>query len=395
MIVKIMMALGLVLFGFYLGYFILMRHKAKGWKPLHASGDFTPSVSIVVPTYNEEDMIIHKLKNLMEQDYPSNEVEVIVIDSASEDGTVELLVRFIKDIRGLKLRLIRESERKGKASALNNVLKHCSGEIVIITDVDATWEKDTLKKIVLNFSNPNVGAVTGRQILLNPDQSLATKVEKTYRSVFEVLRLGESSLDSTPIFNGPLMAFRLDLLEPISEDSIADDSQLAVKIRKKGFKSVYDPCAVFYECAPSSFESRFIQKVRRGQGLIQLFFREREVLFNSSYKKFGTIIFPAEFFMHVVSPVLVFAFSIQFLYSLFMVNPYVFVNLAIASGVFFIVLTLMKLDIIGFFSSFLDSQFVLLVSLVYYASGKSQHKWMKISEVRELWKKENQMTRDL
>jgi len=390
-----MMALGLVLFGFYLGYFILMRHKAKGWKPLHASGDFTPSVSIVVPTYNEEDMIIHKLKNLMEQDYPSNEVEVIVIDSASEDGTVELLVRFIKDIRGLKLRLIRESERKGKASALNNVLKHCSGEIVIITDVDATWEKDTLKKIVLNFSNPNVGAVTGRQILLNPDQSLATKVEKTYRSVFEVLRLGESSLDSTPIFNGPLMAFRLDLLEPISEDSIADDSQLAVKIRKKGFKSVYDPCAVFYECAPSSFESRFIQKVRRGQGLIQLFFREREVLFNSSYKKFGTIIFPAEFFMHVVSPVLVFAFSIQFLYSLFMVNPYVFVNLAIASGVFFIVLTLMKLDIIGFFSSFLDSQFVLLVSLVYYASGKSQHKWMKISEVRELWKKENQMTRDL
>lgn len=389
-----MMALGLVLFGFYFGYFILMRHKAKGWKPLHASGNFTPSVSIVVPTYNEEDMIVHKLKNLMEQDYPSNEVEVIVIDSASEDGTVELLVRFIKDIKGLKLKLIRESERKGKASALNNVLKHCAGEVVIITDVDATWEEDTLKKIVLNFSNPNVGAVTGRQILLNPDQSLATKVEKTYRSIFEVLRLGESFLDSTPIFNGPLMAFRLDLLEPIPEDSIADDSQLAVKIRKKGFKSVYDPCAVFYECAPPSFKSRFVQKVRRGQGLIQLFSREREVLFNSSYRKFGTIIFPAEFFMHLISPVLVFAFLITFvtfLYGLFALNPNAFGGLVIASGAFFVVLTYMKIDmkidITGFFFSFLDSQFILLLSLAFHALGKSQHKWTKISEVRELWKK--------
>jgi cellulose synthase/poly-beta-1,6-N-acetylglucosamine synthase-like glycosyltransferase len=386
-----MVALGLVLFGFYLGYFILMRHKAKGWKPVYASENFTPSVSIVVPTYNEEDTIVRKLENLMEQDYPANEVEVIVIDSASEDRTVELLVRFIKD---RKLKLIKEGERKGKASALNNVLKYCVGEVVIITDADATWERDTLQKIVLNFSNPNVGAVTGRQILLNPDQSLATKVEKTYRSVFEVLRLGESSLDSTPIFNGPLMAFRSDLLEPISEDCIADDSQLAVKIRKKGFKSVYDPCAVFYECTPRSFKSRFIQKVRRGQGLIQLFFRERKILFNSSYKKFGTVIFPAEFFMHVVSPVLVFAFLVSFLLSLLVLNPYVFVSLAIASGVFFVVLTSVKMDVIGFFSSFLDSQFVLLVSLVFHAFGKSQHKWTKISEVRELWKKGNQMTQN-
>jgi cellulose synthase/poly-beta-1,6-N-acetylglucosamine synthase-like glycosyltransferase len=395
LIVEITVALGLVLFGFYLGYFLLMRHKAKGWKPLHVSGNFTPSVSIVVPTYNEEDTIVHKLKNLMEQDYPLHKVEVIVIDSASDDATVELLERFIKDIKGLKLKLIRESERKGKASALNNVLKHCAGEVVIITDVDVIWEKDTLKKIVLNFSNPNVGAVTGRQILLNADQSLATKVEKTYRSIFEVLRLGESSLDSTPIFNGPLMAFRLALLEPISEDCIADDSQLAVKIRKKGFKSVYDPCAVFYECAPPSFKSRFIQKVRRGQGLLQLFFREREILFNSSYRKFGTIIFPAEFFMHVISPVLVFAFLVSFFLSLSLVNPYVFVGLVIAIGVFVVVLPYVKTDMAGFLSSFLDSQFILFVSLIFHAFGKSQHKWTKISEVRKLWKERNQMTQNL
>ncbi len=384
----ITVALGSVLFVFYFGYFLLMRHKTGAWQPLYVSGCFTPFISIVIPSYNEEDTIVHKLKNLMEQDYPLSKVEFIVIDSASEDRTVELLEKFIKDNKLSKLKFITESERKGKASALNNVLKHCAGEIVVITDADAIWEKDTLNKIVLNFSDPNVGAVTGRQILLNPNQSLATKAEKTYRVFFEVLRLGESCLDSTPIFNGPLMAFRSDLLEPIPEDTIADDSQLAVKIRKKGFKSIYDPRAIFYEYTPHSFTSRFIQKVRRGQGLIQLFFREREILFNSSYSKFGTIIFPAEFFMHVISPVLLFALLIPFLYSLFIVDPYILIGLVIALGVSFIVLASLNVDIARFSSSFLNSQFILLVSLVCYALGKPQHKWKKVIEVRELWKKD-------
>ena len=212
-----------------------MWTKSKSWKSLHNPSVkvYAPSVSVVVPTYNEEDTIVHKLRNLMEQNYSNT--EIIIVDGASEDKTVELIEKFVKD-NGFDLKLIKEEERRGKASALNDVFKCCSKEIVVITDADATWEKDTLKKAVSNFSDPNVGAVTGRQILLNPNQSLATKVEKTYRNIYEVLRVGEQAIDSTPIFHGEISCFRRSLIENISEDSMADDSELAVKIRKKGFR---------------------------------------------------------------------------------------------------------------------------------------------------------------
>jgi cellulose synthase/poly-beta-1,6-N-acetylglucosamine synthase-like glycosyltransferase len=322
----------------------------------------------------------------MEQDYPKNKIKLIIVDSASEDTTASLIESFIRENGLSDFEFIKEPERKGKASALNGVLKHCVGEVVVITDADACWEKDTLRRIVLHFSNPNIGAVTGRQVLLNPNQNLSTKVERTYRFFFDVLRLGESCIDSTPIFNGPLMAFRSNLLEPIPEDTIADDSQLAVKIRKKGFKSIYDPSAVFYEYAPFSYKSRFSQKLRRGQGLIQLFFREREVMFNSSYEKFGTIIFPAEFFMHIISPALLFLLLILLFPILFITSLYISVGLVVAFGVIISILTLLKMSPTRFLASFLSSQFILLTALVCYALRRPQHKWNKVKDVRDLWK---------
>lgn len=351
-------------------------------------GGSSPFVSVVVPTYNEEDTINNKLRNLMEQEYSN--MEIIIMDSASEDRTIELITKSMQAMKdsGLNVKLMRESERRGKASALNEAFKLCAGEIVAMTDADAIWRKDTLANAISNFSNPDVGAVTGRQILLNPDQSLATKVERTYRNVYEVLRIGESMLDSTPIFHGEISCFRRSLIENISEDSMADDSELAVKVRKKGFRSIYDPNTVFYEHAPPTFGSRLAQKVRRGQGLIQLFFRERGVLFNQKYQKFGVFVFPAEFFMHVVSPMLVLAFLLSFLYTLFLIDLRLTIGLGLTVVVFLAVSTLTKISIVSLPLSFLNSQSILLLSLMYQMLGKSQHKWAKVTEVRKLWTKE-------
>jgi len=361
--------------------------QSRGFKSLHNPGveDCAPSVSVVVPTYDEEDTIVHRLRNLMEQDYPS--MEIIVVDGASEDRTVKLIKKFVKN-HNLDVKLITEDERRGKASALNEALKHCSGEIVVTTDADTIWDKDTLRKALSNFSDPRVGCVTGRQILLNPNQSLATKIEKSYRNVYEVLRVGESVMDSTPIFHGEISCFRRSLVENVSEDSMADDSELALKIRKKGFRSIYDPGAVFYEYAPPTFKSRLTQKLRRGQGLIQMFLRERGILFNKKYEKFGAFIFPAEFFMHVISPVLVFAFLVSFVYTLFLINKYLLISLIFAVAVFLAVLTVIKTSIVNLPLSFFSSQFILLLSLIYQMLGKSQHKWAKVTEVRGLWRKE-------
>ena len=381
-------AMGLILFIFYLGYFLLMWMKSRGWKSLHNPGleECAPFVSVVVPTYNEEDTIVHKLKNLMEQDYPS--MEIIVVEGASEDRTVELIKKFVKD-HDLDVKLIMEEDRRGKASALNEAFKHCSGEIVVLTDADAIFEKDTVAKIVKNFDDTMIGAVTGRLVIVNADQSSVTRLEKSYRRIFEIIRRGESALDSTPIFNGPISAFRRKLLtDELESSTIADDTELSLKFREKGYRAIYDSEAIAYEYTPITFKSRVEQKRRRGQGIIQSLMRHKRMMFNLKYGKFGGIVFPAEFFMHIVSPILVSAFLISLPYGLLLMDNYLLFSLIIAIVFSFVALTIMKIHVLNFILSFLNSQFILVLSLICHMFGRSEYKWRKISEIRGLLRKE-------
>jgi len=165
---------------------------------------------------------------------------------------------------------------------------------------------------------------------------------------------------------------------------MADDSELAAGVRRKGFRTISDLDAIYYEYTPPTFKSRFTQKVRRGQGIIQLLLRQWRFLFNPSYGKFGTVIFPAEFFMHVISPVLVSAFIIFTIYELATLNLPVIIGVATALLLSALLLVLKKVNPVFFAISFLDSQLVLLIALFYQLIGKHQHKWQTITEVREL-----------
>lgn len=385
MILEATILVGLILSLFYVGYFLLTWTKSRRRNPLNdpSSWGYAPSASVILPTYNEEDTILHKLKNLMKQDYPN--MEIIAIDGASEDRTVSLVEKFVRD-NDLRMKLIKEKQRKGKALAINEALRHSSGEIVVITDADALWEKDALSKALSNFADPRIGAVTGRQILLNPTQNLATKAEKTYRHFYQILRLGESALDSTPIFHGELSCFRRNLIKAVSADSMADDSELAVKVRKKGLRAIYDADAVFYEYAPPSLKSRFVQKIRRGQGLVQLFVKERKICLDPKYGNFGTLIFPSEFFMHVISPILVIMLLVLSLFSFFSLNLELLLGLAVIMIALFVFLAIKGIDAVSCLLSFLSSQLALFVSLIYFVAGKSQSKWKKVDEVRTLWR---------
>jgi len=376
--------IGVVFVLFYPGYYLLMKWASRQSCGIRQEPDYRPEVSVVIATYNEAATILKRLENLMTQDY-QGKTETVIVDSASTDRTVELAEEFCQR-SSLKVTILKEKERRGKASALNYAFSHCSGDIVVMTDADAAWREDTLRQLVSNFSDRKVGAATGRQVLLNPRQSQATRVEVTYRVFFDILRLGESVLDTTPIFSGETAGYRKSLVSLISEDSMADDSELAVKVRKKGYRAIYDPGAIFYEYAPPTFGSRFAQKVRRGQGLVQLFLREWRLLFNLKYGKFGGIIFPAEFFMHLVSPVLLLALVGLIIYEIVAGDFLVLLGMAAILLLLGLFLVIRKINAVSLAVSFLNSQFILLVALFYQLAGKHQHKWQKIEEIRELWR---------
>jgi hypothetical protein len=152
---------------------------------------------------------------------------------------------------------------------------------------------------------------------------------------------------------------------------------------------------VFYEYAPSDSNSLLVQKVRRGQGLIRVFWAFKGCIFKKQYGKYGSLILPVEFLMHCLFPSLFMAFLAFFLIILFFFNPLlIFIPLSLAVITFVLYKTanvsgrLVKVkSFFTLFASFFNSQLLLLYALLLWVSGRSLHKWKKVASVRnkEKW----------
>jgi len=327
----------------------------------------------------------------MDLDYDKSKIEYVFIDSGSTDKTSEIINNFIENNKNLKTVFIRENERYGKSHALNIAYKKASGEIKMISDSDAVLRKDAVLQIVNNFNDPTIGAACGKQILLNIGQSDVTQLEKKYRDFYEILREGESKIDSTPIFHGELSAYRSELIDVLPENKSADDSRIANLIRFKGFRAVYDSEAIFYEYAPTKWESRITSKVRRGQGLIRLFWDLRGGLFSRKLGSYGGLILPFEFCMHCIFPSLWLVAFAGFFVGLFFYNIYLF-SIFIFLIAFLLLITKVKSSnvlistinsIANLSITFVSSQIMLFYALLLWLSGRSLHKWKKVDDVRK------------
>ncbi|MCS7128395.1 MAG: glycosyltransferase, partial [Desulfurococcaceae archaeon] len=163
-------------FGVPIAYYLYAKTKwlPKPWN-IKVDESYKPKVTIIIPTYNEAKVIGERLNNIYEQDYSKEFMEVIVVDSASTDGTAEIVEEWSSKHKDLRLILIRESERRGKAAALNRALREASGEVVVIADADALWPSNALTKVVELLSDPSIGAVS---CLKKPLGSSAAEIEE-------------------------------------------------------------------------------------------------------------------------------------------------------------------------------------------------------------------------
>ncbi|WP_227373756.1 glycosyltransferase [Haladaptatus halobius] len=257
-----------------------------------------PTVSIVLPTYNEADIIETKIADLLELDYPMEKVELIVVDS-SDDETPDLIRGYLADRDHPELTLIGEDERRGLAVALNEAYAAANNEMVVKTDCDSFVAEDTLRVAAANLADPDVAAVTGQ----NAEVLGGSEVEAGYRGVQAHIQTLESHLDSTLIFHGPFSAFENGAIVPVDRDSLADDTELALKIRRNGKRVVFDPAIQYSEASHSDFKKRRLQKDRRGMGLIRLLVRHRDAV--GRYGKYGAVVLPFNWWFMVVSPWLV------------------------------------------------------------------------------------------
>ncbi len=360
---------------------------------VNIDNSYRPTVSIIIPTYNEASSIEDKIKNTLTLNYPPEKVKIIVIDSASTDGTPDIAERFEP------VKVIRQPERRGKSSALAEVFKVTTEEIIVITDADAMLDKDVLINSLPYLADISVGAVTGKQILINPNETISQQSEQSYRDFFDNIRRIESKIASTMIFNGPFMAFKQEVLEAPPQNSVADDTEMAIQVIKKGYRALYIPEAIFYEKIPLSNESRIKQKERRAQGLVQSFWRHRDMVFNRKYGKFGTEVLPAEFAVHILLPFALFISLIALVISLFF-DPASALTISImfllsvgtyAAAVYSDINKILNSPekgasikhILIMVLSFVQLQFALLSGALKMVIFGTSHIWEQISEVRK------------
>lgn len=387
----------LFFFVFYSGYFFVIRNASKKYalSDEDNSTGFSHFASVIVPAYNEEKTIVAKIENLLEQNYSN--MEIIIMDDGSSDSTKTVVQKYLKQKNlSLKVVFISMPNRQGKPSVINEAIKHCTGDIVVITDADTLLKKNEIKQFLERFDDPKIGAICGRLMMSNYHNSSSSNIEESYRDVFDVIRLGESVLDSTPVFNGALIALRKGLFTPLKADTLADDTELSFKVRKQGFNTVFDPNTIVYTDTPESFKDRTTQKIRRAQGIIQSFYWHKDMLFSGKFGKFGTFIFPCEFFMHILSPIFA-ALMTVLLFYIFFTTSALYVILPISLGVIMIVFGLFGMElifsktrkngsdggsnviirIIKLFATFLEHQVFLGVALLFLLFGRVNVKWKR------------------
>jgi cellulose synthase/poly-beta-1,6-N-acetylglucosamine synthase-like glycosyltransferase len=352
-----------------------------------------------VPTFNESEVIERRLSNIAELDFPHEKMQVIVVDSASTDSTCDIVRRFAKEhSKSLSVTLVQRPVRLGKADAINEALRQATSEYFVLTDADVTSPPNALSQLISNFREPTVGGASGVEIPETED-TLASSIETGYKAAYTAVRMAESSVDTPFMCESEFSAYRRTIVKPLRSGCMCDDIELTVGLRSTGFKGVYDSQAVFFEREAGTFRSKLTHKLRRGMANQHALIRTRSALFNRRFGSYGRIVFPFEFFVHIISPILIttdlalilliLAMSpIQGTYGI--IIPLVLV--APALGMCYSLTRkydtgrLMRLrrgsDLIAGAAAFIFFQVALLGSLLQLGVRGPRLKWEKISETR-------------
>jgi len=309
---------------------------------------FFPKVTMVIMSYNEEKTIAKKIENSLEIDYPKDKLEIFVVDSASTDKTQSIVNKVIKEFYKKNpkdkriLKLIAQPKREGKASGINYGKERASGEIIIITDGNAMMNKMAIKNIVRHFDDPKVGGVCGRFEARDLHGTSTGEGGSIYWRIERMLRSGESNLDSCIHMSGEVTAFRASVVKEVDTTQLSEDFDMAVSIRKKGFRIIYEPYAIAYEPAPTNIEDLKTQKKRIVIGTLQVLFKHKNMLFNPKYGWYGVITLTSHKLFQLLTPfalLFVFASSI----GLFFLNYSWWVHFLIVLEISAIILTILSL----------------------------------------------------
>jgi cellulose synthase/poly-beta-1,6-N-acetylglucosamine synthase-like glycosyltransferase len=312
-----------------------------------------PSVTVVVPAFNEEHTIGRTIESLLDLDYPKEKIEIIVVDDGSNDDT--LRVARMYESKQVK---VFSKPNGGKGSALNFALAKAKGEFIGALDADSFVHRDSLKKIMSHFTENDIVAVTPSLKVYGP-KTVLQKIQYIEYLMGVFLRKIFAFMDSIHVTPGPFTIFRKSFFDKYGgydEDNITEDIEVALRIQTHNLKIENAIDASVYTVAPSKFKELMNQRVRWYCGFMQNTYHYKH-LFSPKYGTLSMFVLPSA----LISVILV---VVAFFYSIFTLasNSYTNIKNLIAINFDFVRMMTFRMD--PFFTDYGTILFFSAISLV-------------------------------
>jgi cellulose synthase/poly-beta-1,6-N-acetylglucosamine synthase-like glycosyltransferase len=299
-LIGIVLGLGRMVFIGILAFAQYVRSRRREHQ--HFGEAYQPQVTVVVPAFNEGKVILRTLESLLASDYPN--FEIIVVDDGSTDDTHDLAVGAYGDNPQVS---IFKKENGGKAEALNFGWRKATGEIVIALDADTLFTKETISALAHRFADQSIGAIAGNAKVGNRINIVTKWQALEYVTSQNFDRRAFSSLNCITVVPGSVGAWRKSVLEEtggFSSDTLAEDQDLTILVRKLGYTIGYEEDAIGLTEAPDTLRDLAKQRFRWSFGTLQCMWKHKNALLNPKYGTLGFIAMPNVWIFQVLFPLI-------------------------------------------------------------------------------------------
>ncbi|TWI59875.1 glycosyltransferase family 2 protein [Halalkalibacter nanhaiisediminis] len=283
---------GFIIVWAMVGYPVSLKFIGKLFKNRTLKKDYShqPTVTVMVVAHNEEKVILEKLNNIIELNYPKEKIEFLIASDNSTDNTNEITKQFIKEHQNINIRLYEVKARKGKTNAQNEAQKTVTTEYLVMTDANSIMDRDSVKELMAAFTSEDIAYVSGRLSIVNQESSDVSNAESSYWDSDLATREIEGRIQTITAGNGALYACRTKDyydFDPIQ----CHDSAMPPLYALQGKRAIANHDAIAYEKAGEVIEDEFGRKVRMNRIILKHILPDVRILNVFKYKWFSYFYF--------------------------------------------------------------------------------------------------------
>ena len=281
----------MIFLSLYFEVFFLLSYMGRKSTPNIKTLDYLPTVTILIPCFNEEKSVVGTINSVLNLNYPKENMQIIVIDDGSTDRTYD---EVLKHFETNPIVEIYKKENGGKFTALNFGIEKAKHQFIGSLDADSYVEKESLRLIMEKFKDPEVMATIPSTIIHKP-KNILQKAQRAEYNFGTFLRHTLSIIDSVYVTPGPFSFFRKEVFEKIGKYKHAhntEDMEMAMRMQKAGFKIAHAEKAIIYTIGPDTVKKLYKQRVRWASGFISNLRDYRKMFFNKKYGDISILVLP-------------------------------------------------------------------------------------------------------